>query len=74
MNYADVELACSCRFGAGACLVTGPPGLSVPLRRGARVAVCGGGKGGVGVGGKGVVGWGLRCDLLSVEDTMKCAH
>lgn len=32
-----------------------------------------GGWGG-GVGGKGVVGWGLRCDLLSVEDTMKCAH
>lgn len=46
MNYADVELACSCRFGAGACLVTGPPGLSVPLRRGARVAVCGGAGGG----------------------------
>lgn len=50
MNYAGVELACSCRFGAGACLVTGPPGLSVPLWRGARVAVCVVGGEGCGVG------------------------
>lgn len=65
MNYAEVELACSCHFGVSACLVTGPPGLSVPLWRGARV-VCGVGDEGCRVG--------LCCDLLSVEDTMKCAH